>query len=73
MDISPGWFAIAAIVVMSARQVPRILRDMKGPIPDVDDAPDDAKPMAFVLPNDDGLFTSSLTFPEERRPNREDR
>ncbi|HEX5040056.1 MAG TPA: hypothetical protein VFW95_07985 [Candidatus Limnocylindria bacterium] len=67
MDISPGWFAMAAIVVMAARQVPRILRDMKGPLPDVGSAPDDAEPMAFVLPNDDGLFTSSLRFPEGDR------
>jgi hypothetical protein len=67
MDLSPGWFAMAAIVVMVARQVPRIVRDMRGPLPDVEAAPDDAEPIALVLPNDDGLFTHSLRYLEPRR------
>lgn len=59
------WIVFAAIVIMVARQLPRVMRDTRGPVPDVGDAPDDAEPMAFVLPNDDGLFTWSLRFPEK--------
>lgn len=68
----PAVLFAAAIVVMVVRLLPRVIRDMKGPLPDVDEAPPDAEPIALNLPNDDGLFTWSLRFPEdgrhERRP-----
>ena len=59
------WLFLGAVVVMVVRQLPRVIRDLRGPIPTVGDAPDNAVPMALVLPNDDGLFTWSLRFPEK--------
>ena len=65
-NIGP-WLVFAAIVILVARQVPRVIRDSRGPIPDVGEAPDDAEPMARFLPNDDGLFTWYLELPEKPR------
>ena len=59
-----GWLLIAAVAVMVARQLPRLIRDVRGPLANVKSAPDDAEPMALVVPNDDGWFTSSLRLPE---------
>ncbi len=59
---------VAAIVVMVLRQLPRLIRDIKGAIPDVGAPPDDAEPVAFFVPNDDGLFTWSLRLPEAPSP-----
>lgn len=64
VSIDP-WLVIAALIVMAVRQLPRLIRDLKGPLPDVREAPNDAQPMALILPNDDGLFTWSLRLPEE--------
>ena len=68
-DASPGWVAgwlfVAAVVVTVVRQLPRVIRDLRGPLPDVGPAPADAEPVALFLPNDDGLFTWSLRFPEK--------
>ncbi|MDQ3688689.1 MAG: hypothetical protein M3406_01360 [Chloroflexota bacterium] len=74
MQLSVEWFFVAAIVVMVVRQLPRVIRDLKGgPLPDVGAAPKDAEPIALFLPNDDGLFTWSLRFPEKLpATNRED-
>jgi hypothetical protein len=58
------WLFFAAVVVMVVRMVPRVLRDLRGPLPDVGSAPEDAEPVAFILPNDDGLFTWSMRYPE---------
>jgi hypothetical protein len=67
------WLFAAAIIVTVARLVPRVTRDLSGPLPDIGTAPDDAEPMAVILPNDDGLFTSSLRFPEQpAAPRRDD-
>ena len=60
-----SWLFLAALVVMVVRQLPRVIQDLKGPLPDVAEAPDDAEPVALVLPNDDGLFTWSLRLPEK--------
>jgi len=59
-----------AILVGAARNLPRLIRDMKGPIEDIGQAPADAEPVALVLPNDDGLFTWSMRFPEDPPPDR---
>lgn len=59
------WLIFAAIVITAALQVPRVIRESRGPLPDVGTAPDDAEPMALFLPNDDGLFTWSLRFPDK--------
>lgn len=67
------WVVFAAIVVLVARQLPRVIRDLRGsPLPDVGSAPEDAEPVALVLPNDDGLFTWDLRFPEEPADRRSD-
>ena len=54
-----------AIIAGALRSLPRLTRDLRGPLPDIANAPDDAEPMVHVVPNDDGLFTWSLVFPEE--------
>ena len=59
-----------AILVGALRSLPRLIRDMKGPIQDVGQAPADAEPVAHVVPNDDGLFTWSMRFPEDPPPDR---
>ena len=65
-NVAP-WLVFAAIVILVARQVPRVIRDSRGPIPDVGQAPEDAEPIARFLPNDDGLFTWYLDLPETPR------
>jgi hypothetical protein len=60
-----GWFVPLLILLAAARHLPRLIRDIAaGPLPDVAPAPDDAQPMALIVPNDDGLFTWSLILPE---------
>lgn len=54
------------MIVAILRTLPRLIRDLRSPLPDIPAAPDDAEPMAHVLPNDDGWFTSSLRLPEDR-------
>ena len=63
----------AAIVMMIVRQLPRLRRDMRGPVPDVGEPPPDAEPIALNLPNDDGLFTWSLRMREDRMSSDEER
>jgi hypothetical protein len=69
-----GWLFAAAVAVMVARQLPRLIRDVRGPLANIDSAQDDAEPMALVMPNDDGWFTWSLRHrehaPKETRENR---
>ena len=64
----PQVLVAAAIIVMIVRQLPRVLRDMRGPVPDVGEAPPDAEPIALNLPNDDGLFTWSLRMRDDGPP-----
>jgi len=53
---------IALIVVGSVRAIRRIRRGMGGPIPNVPDAPLDARPMAAARYDDNGLATYSFTW-----------
>jgi len=63
-----GWLIPLALIAGALRQLPRLIRDVRGPLPDIADAPEDAEPIARVLPNDDGLFTWSMRFPEDPSP-----
>jgi len=60
-----GWLMPIALIAGALRQLPRLIRDLRGPLPDIADPPEDAEPIARVLPNDDGLFTWSMRFPED--------